>query len=52
MNYIIKVKVCDPVVKEGHPNYISYTIIGEDRLGSFEVSKRYSNFCQLRDKWV
>lgn len=39
-------------MKEGHPNYISYTVIGEDKLGSFEVSKRYSNFCELRDKWV
>lgn len=48
----IEVVVCEPLVKEGHPNYISYTIQGCDSKGPFENQQRFSNFYTLRQNLI
>lgn len=47
--YTIAVSVVDPIIKDqGVTKYILYTIKGEDKEGTFEIFRRYSDFDNLR----
>ena len=44
-------QVCNPAkAKDG--DYIIYTVLGIDRLGSFEIERRYNDFYILRELFV
>ncbi|EAS02031.1 PX-SNX8-Mvp1p-like protein (macronuclear) [Tetrahymena thermophila SB210] len=48
-NFQITVHVVDPIVKkEGVSQHVVYTVKGEDKLGTFEVIRRFSDFDGLR----
>lgn len=43
--------VCNPE-KHKKDDFISYTVLGVDRLGKFEIYRRYSDFWVLREIFV
>lgn len=44
-------QVCHPHKPRGC-DYYQYTVLGVDRLGRFEIFRRYSDFASLRDLFV
>jgi sorting nexin-1/2 len=40
--------VTDPIVKDGVPSYIVYTVKGIDKRGPFDGLRRYKDFAALR----
>lgn len=48
-NFQITAHVVDPnVKKEGVSQHVVYTVKGEDKLGTFEVLRRFSDFDSLK----
>jgi hypothetical protein len=47
----IEVQLSDPIVKSYFLKYAVYAIIGEDKYGSFQISRRYREFTLLRYIW-
>ena len=47
MEHAINFMVCNPA-RSNRGDFVEYTVIGQDKNGSFEILRRYSDFVALR----